>query len=226
MDLFPFSSLDNNRIIKELGFNSNTSCFCSGKICRSRLKDLPSLELTSTLYNTPNLRGFDPENNILTEVNFDCYTSHKFHSSEEIRDISEGHYFSVFHSNVRILAANFDNFTALLTDLNHSFNVTEVSETKINNDKDCGTNISIPGYNLFSQPSLHNAGGIGFYIRCEIKFHFRDDLITTTNDFECLWIEVHNKSSNIVYAVVYRHLHSNLDNFTEYFYAAIDKISK
>ena len=225
-DIYPFSSLEKNEIIKQLGFNSNSSCLCSGKICSSRLEDLPCLELTSTLENIPNLHGFDPKDNILTEVNFEYYTSHKFHSSQAIKDITEGNYFSVFHSNVRSIAAKYENLAALLTELNHNFQLIGVSETKINIDKDCVTNISIPGYNFFSQPSQQNAGGVGFYIKNEIEFHIRDDLSTTTNDFECLWIEVHNKARNIVCAVVYRHPQSYFDNFTDYFYAAVDKISK
>ena len=148
-DIFPFSSQEKSEIIKQLGFNSNSSCLCSDKIYGSRLEDLPCLELTSSLENIPNLHGFDPENNILTEVNFEYYTSHKFHSSEVIKDITEENYFSVIHSNVRSIATNYDNLIALITELNFNFHLIGISETKINIDKDCVSNISILGYNFF-----------------------------------------------------------------------------
>ena len=72
----------------------------------------------------------DPEDNILTEVNFEYYTSHKFHSSQAIKEITERNYFSVFHSNVRSIAANYDNLTALLTELNHNFQLIGVLKLK------------------------------------------------------------------------------------------------
>ena len=190
------------------------------------LEALPRLELISSLTNIPNLREFDAENNLLSEINFDYYTSHEFQSSQTVRDSISENCFSAIHCNIRSLAANHDNLTTLLSNLKHNFHIIGLSETKIVFNKDCVANISIPGYQFFSQPSVHNAGGVGFYIRNEIEFHLRDDLSSTTDDYECLWIEVHSKSHNIVCAVVYRHPHSNLDNFTDYFTAAVDKISK
>ena len=192
----------------------------------SSLVDLPKLELISSLTNIPNLREFDPENNLLSEVNFDYYTSHEFSSSQTVRDSINDNCFSVIHCNVRSLAANHDNLITLLSNLNHNFHIIGLSETKIVLNKDYLANISIPGYQFFSQPSLHSAGGVGFYIRNGVQFHLRDDLSSTADDYECLWIEVHSTSHNIVCAVVYRHPHSNLDNFTNYFTAAVDKISK
>ena len=131
-----------------------------------------------------------------------------------------------FHGNVRSLVANHDNLTTLLSDLNHNFNVIGISETKIMTNKDPLANVSIPGYEFLSQPSLQNAGGVAFYIKNDIEFHLREDLNSTTLDYECLWIEVHSKFRNIVCSVAYRHPHGNLENFTNYITASIDKISK
>ena len=47
---------------------------------------------------------------------------------------------------------------------------------------------------------------------------------TTSNAFACS--DVFNKARNIVCTVVYRHPQSNFDDFTGYFYAVVDKISK
>ena len=165
------------------------------------LEALPRLELISSLTNIPNLREFDAENNLLSEINFDYYTSHEFQSSQTVRDSISENCFSAIHCNIRSLAANHDNLTTLLSNLKHNFHIIGLSETKIVINKDCVANISISGYQFFSQPSVHNAGGVGFYIRNEIEFHLRDDLSSTTDDYESLWIEVHSKSHNIVCAI-------------------------
>ena len=115
----------------------------------------------------------------------------------------------------------------LLSELKYNFNVIGVSETKIMSNKDPIVNTNITGYLFASQPSLHNAGGVGFYICYDCDFHFRDDLCCTTDDFECLWIEVHSKShSNVVCSVIYRHPNSNLENFSSYLTEAVEKISR
>ena len=162
------------------------------------------------------------------QVDFNYYSTHDFHSSPEIdQAISHHNSFSVFHSNVKSLAANFDNLMILLSEFKHNFNVIGVSETKIMSNKDPIVNTNITGYLFASQPSLHNAGGVGFYIHYDCNFHFRDDLSCTTDDFEYLWIEVHSKShSNVVCSVIYRHPNSNLESFSSYLTAAMEKISR
>jgi hypothetical protein len=52
----------------------------------------------------------------------------------------------------------------LLSNLNHSFSVIRLSETKIKYVGDPIINIDLPGYNLISQPTLSTAGGVGFFI--------------------------------------------------------------
>ena len=162
------------------------------------------------------------------QVDFNYYSTHDFHSSPEIdQAISHHNSFSVFRSNVKSLAANFDNLMILLSEFKHNFNVIGVSETKIMSNKDPIVNTNITGYLFASQPSLHNAGGVGFYIHYDCNFHFRDDLSCTTDDFEYLWIEVHSKShSNVVCSVIYRHPNSNLESFSSYLTAAMEKISR
>ena len=227
-DIFPFSLIDDNEIIN-LSFNSNSNCFCSKQLLHDcYLKSLPRFELISNISNIPHLIGTDVENNLVHQVDFNYYSIHDFHSSPEIdQAISHHNSFSIFHSNVRSLAANFDNLIILLSELKHNFNVIGVSETKIMSNKNPIVNTNITGCLFASQPSLHNAGDVGFYIRYDCDFHFRDDLSCTTDDFECLWIEVHSKShSNVVCSVIYRHPNSNLENFSSYLTAAMEKISR
>ncbi len=88
-------------------------------------------------------------------------------------------------------------------------------------------NINITGYNFISQPNHLNANGVGFYIRKDCKFHFRDDFCTTTTDFECLSIELHNNAtqSNLVCSVFYKHPNSKIENFIEYYTNIMEKNS-
>ena len=65
------------------------------------------------------------------------------------------------------------------------------------------------------------------YIKREnIEYHTRDDLTSTTIDYECLLFEVHSSSRNIVCSIIYRHPRGNLDAFTSYYMDVIDKISR
>ena len=52
--------------------------------------------------------------------------------------------------------------------------------------KDPVVNTNMSGYLFASQSSLQNAGGVGFYIRNNCDFHFRDDPSCATDDFEYL----------------------------------------
>jgi hypothetical protein len=51
-----------------------------------------------------------------------------------------------------------------------------LTETRILKEKDHVTNTGIPGYTFFSQPSLSNAGGVGFFVSDHLSFTMRADL--------------------------------------------------
>ena len=189
---------------------------------------LPKLDLISRLHNIPNLSGSDVDNNLLHQVNFNYYSTSSFCCSESvIQSISNSSSFSVLHANVRSLAANHDKLISLLSDLTHNFHLLGISETKMMVDKDPVANVNISGYNFISQPSYQNPGGVGFYIRRDCEYHIRNNLSTSSADFERFWIEIHAKSCrNIVCSVIYRHPNNNLGNFTTFLTKAIDKISR
>ena len=70
--------------------------------------------------------------------------------------------------------------------------------------RDTEINTGIPGYTFLSQPSMSNAGGVGFFIQNKLKFIKRDEVSITTNDFEALWIELIDKSKrNVLYVQLY-----------------------
>ena len=58
-------------------------------------------------------------------------------------------FFSTIHFNIRSLSANHDGLTMLLSDLQHSFDVIDLSETKIKSNCDLTSNIiAIEGYDF------------------------------------------------------------------------------
>jgi hypothetical protein len=88
------------------------------------------------------------------------------------------------------------------------------------------SNVSLDGYHFISQPSHQNAGGVGLYIRDDCEFHVRDDFTVSTNDSECLSLEIHCQSqSNIICSVIYRHPKSTFDSFNNYLTEIMDRIS-
>ena len=115
----------------------------------------------------------------------------------------------------------------LLSDLNYSFNIISLSETWINKYNEPICNFDLPGYSFYSQPSTQRAGGVGLFIKNDMKFSVRHDLTSCSDESEVLWIEIESDlDSNLLCGVVYRHPSSNLENFLNKFYSVIGKINE
>ena len=86
-------------------------------------------------------------------------------------------------------------------------------------------NTDLPGYSFISQPTLSNAGGVAFYRSNRLRFTMLSEYSIATEDFETLWIEIHNlHKSNLLCGVIYRHQHGDLDKFMNYLNTTLDKI--
>lgn len=83
-------------------------------------------------------------------TNFGYYSIHEFYSNGDIRSTISDKAFSALHFNIRSLAANFDDFFQMLSDLNYSFSVIGLSETKIKVGMDSYFNTNLPGYFFLS----------------------------------------------------------------------------
>ena len=97
------------------------------------LDNLPRFEIVSSLILNSSLANLDPDPNLPIQSNFKYYTTDEFHNSTEIRNCSTtfNHQFSVMHSNIRSLSANFDSLNELLSELNYNFSLIGLTETKI-----------------------------------------------------------------------------------------------
>ena len=159
-----------------------------------------------------------------SDVNFNYYSSSDFRNNQEISDCLSENAFSFLHCNIRSLSANKNNLKHLLYELNCSFTLIALTETKLAVANDSLSNLNLHGYRFLSQPSLSNAGGVGFYVRDNYNFSVRSDLSITESGFEALWMEVENNTqSNSLCGVIYRHPHGNIDSFMEYLNSSIEK---
>ena len=188
--IFPFNSLEDYELAELLVYNSNTDCLCSDKISRMNLESLPCFDLSTSINNNPNLSSIDIDLNLPSVTNFGYYSTHEFHSNEDIKSTISDRAFSALHFNIRSLSANFDDFFHMLSDMKYSFSVIGLSETKIKVGIDPFLNTNLPGYYFLSQPSMSNAGGVGFYIKDDLSCIKRDDFCTTTLEFESIRIKI------------------------------------
>ena len=124
------------------------------------IDSLPQLELKNNLNSSSNLSNIDPDLNLRQQTNFGYYFTSDFKSSYEIPNCTSNNCFSILHSNIRSLNANFDNLLQMLIDLNHSFPLIGLTETKHKVSKESLFSHIIPGYLSISEPSLSNAGGV------------------------------------------------------------------
>ena len=103
-------------------------------------------------------------------TNFNYYSTHDFHSSEDVQSSFSNKTFSAFHHNIRGIEANFDSLHQLLIDLNKSFSIISLSETKIRHGKDQILNTNMTGYHFLAQPTLSEAGGAGIFIKDNLSY--------------------------------------------------------
>ena len=50
------------------------------------------------------------------------------------------------------------------------FSLIALSETRTKHGESFVTNVDIPGYTFVSQPSLSNAGGVGLFLKNDLKY--------------------------------------------------------
>ena len=193
----------------------------------TNFEDLPCFQVISELKNIPRLTASDPDTNMLSKVNFDYYSVSDFINCTDIQNSNWPKSFSVLNCNIRSLNANFDHLTQMLADLRLPFSLIGLTETWINNYSDHSMACHLPGYTFISQPTKMRSGGIGAFIHNGINFHIRDDLSSSIDECEMLWVEIENKSSkNILCGIIYRHPNSNLDLFLNKLFSAIDIINR
>ena len=97
------------------------------------------------------------------------------------------------HVNISSICRNFDDLQTLLAKINVSFNVIDISETRLNKSSIRNTNIDLSGYSFEHIPTEANCEGAPFYIDNNINHIVRDDLcIYKSKELESVFIKVTN----------------------------------
>ena len=83
---------------------------------------------------------------------------------------------SFFHMNVCSLTKNFDDFNRLLNELNVSFDILAVTETRIKKGSSSPINLQLSNYSTEHTPTESSAGGTLLYISKRFLNQLRNDL--------------------------------------------------
>ena len=131
----------------------------------TEIRSLPFLDITYPVSNIQYLSNVDIDKHMPSDTNFGYYTPHDFHSSNDfIECLSNDKAFPALHCNIRRLSANLDNLLYMLSELNHSFPLTRLSETKISHDKDLHVNVNLTGYDLSLNQAIPMQVGLLFIL--------------------------------------------------------------
>ena len=114
-----------------------------------------------------------------------------------------------------------------MNELKYTFSVIGLSETWLKSSDNQCNNVDLPGYSFISQPTTLRAGGVGLYIKNNLRFNIRHELSSSSAESEMLRVEIENHlNNNILCGIVYRHPNSNIDIFLNNLYSAIDIINQ
>lgn len=127
--------------------------------------------------------------------------------------------FSRLHANIRSIPRNLDNFEKYIASLDIHFSLIALSETWLKPENEhC--------YGLEGYTAEHNVrkvkvgGGVSLLITDGIDYTRREDLCTSSNVAETLFVEIDKSlfggNSNIVVGVLYRPPDSDMSLFNEF----------
>ena len=129
------------------------------------------------------------------QSDFNYYQIRDFHKLA--MKLDKRNWFSVLHSNICSLNVILENLK-LLTNVDHAFNVIDVSETWTSeNNNNTMNNHTMPGYQKFcgAKGSLLKSG-FGLFFKEDLNFKEILDLsvkfINDQNEFQSCWIEIFN----------------------------------
>ena len=112
---------------------------------------------------------------------------------------------SIAHLNTQAICSTFDEFTCMLN--TQKFDIMTLSETWLRDNPHLLDYVKIDGCEVKFRNREHTrGGGVGLYIRSDIKYKLRNDIVNTNTDIEHLWLEVtlRNKNSNLLLGIFYQ----------------------
>jgi exonuclease III len=117
--------------------------------------------------------------------------------------------------NCRSLLCNFDDIVDFICSLNNLFDVICMSETwliQLTEDQ-----VNITGFTFVGKHRKNKkGGGVGIYVKNELKFKIRNDIISNSENCEIIAIEIINPSTkNTIIISLYRCPGTDIDSFND-----------
>ena len=133
------------------------------------------------------------------------------------------------HMNISSLSHNFDEFHALLKQINVKLQVIGITESRLIKNKTRLSNIDLNGYSIEHTPTEANCGGALLYINSSLNYLKRNDLTQyKKKELEFVFIEIINTNGkNVIVGCVYRHPSMNVEEFNKvYLTELLSKLSR
>ena len=90
--------------------------------------------------------------------------------------------------------------------INLPFDITGISVTKHQINKDFLVNVDIQGCSMYTQPCKNSCGGCAIYVNSQLDHIVRNDLSALQEEYETLWVEINNhKAKKFLFCCLYRH---------------------
>ena len=173
-DKFPFTAVK-NKVIVQNSFNSSFSCKSqtSSKYEIGRPEFVFKYRVNDNYHERSYGNIIDNNDaildNFVLQPNFKYYDDHEFHKLN--KHLHQTNDFSLFHTNICSLNANFEKLETLASNLEFSFSVIAVSETWTTIGKSEVRPRKLEGYqNYLGNRGSSIKSGCGFYVKEGIKF--------------------------------------------------------
>lgn len=121
------------------------------------------------------------------------------------------------HLNVRSLVSHFEYVKNAI--LLHDIDIMAMTETWLD-DSISNNLLHIQGYNIHRVDRLSRGGGVGVYVKTNIKY----DVFTTNKHIEQIWMKINVNWVNIAFGVIYNPSRNNYVNFLNDFETTLSTI--
>ena len=172
--------------VKQPGIWTCNNCTLS-KLPFFKIKDLATLDLT-TDDNANTSRDW--------QLDFDSHLDALVERQKQL---------SFMHLNTQSMTSTFDDLQLVIQ--RYDFDVVTLSETWLKDNPQLLSHVSIPGYvNEFRNRDKIKGGGVGAYIKENVKYKRRKDIESRYPELEHLWLEIQgrNKNSHLLLGTMYR----------------------
>ena len=135
--------------------------------------------------------------------------------------------FSLLHMNIRSIPRHLHELEAYISNLHHEFSIIAISETWFS-DATIDT-YQMEGYaHEYQYRKDRCGGGVSLFVKNNLSYILRKDLILFNQSVECLFIELQStdssRSNSIIVGVIYRPPNTNITHFNESLSTILDKV--